>query len=73
MPDSKSLESANRTIIDIQAHVDQTKKLVHRQARAGVDNEELRQDLKASEAALDAKVRERNSIIVAIRKGQPMR
>jgi hypothetical protein len=38
-----------------------------------MDNEELRQNLKASEAALDQKVRERNSIIVAIRKGQPLR
>lgn len=73
MPDLKSLEIANRTIVDIQARVDQTKKLVHRQARAGMDNEELRQSLKASEAALDQKVRERNSIIVAIRKSQPLR
>jgi ABC-type transporter Mla subunit MlaD len=73
MPHSKLLDSVNRNIIDIQSRVDQTKKLIQRQARAGMENEELLQNLKASQAALDQKVRERNSIIVAIRKGQPLR
>ena len=73
MPDNETLKRANQAVLDIKDRVDTAKKLIYRQARVGMDTQKLQTDLKASEETLGEKVRERNNIIVAIRKRQPLR